>query len=73
MNAYEPYRPFAVFAKSALVADARHRFTNIVVEKDHGIVVLKGELSDARLAREAGELAAAASGTPVFNRIVVRP
>lgn len=65
------YRPFALLAKAALLADSRHCFSDIVVENDHGILVLSGMLPETRLSREAATLAAMASGVAVLNHIVV--
>lgn len=65
------YRPCAVLAKAALVGDAHHRFDRIIVENDHGTVVLSGVVAQERLVREAGNLAAAAAGGLVLNRVVV--
>jgi osmotically-inducible protein OsmY len=65
------YRPCAVLAKAALLGDARHRFHGIVVENDHGTVVLSGVVERVQFARDAGDLAANAAGALVLNRIVV--
>lgn len=65
------YRPYALLAKAALVADSRHRFGGIVVENDRGRLVLRGTLPETRLAHEAATLAAEASGVFVVNHIVV--
>ena len=71
MRSILSYRPCAVLAKAALIGDLRHCFDGIVVEHDHEAIVLSGALPEARLAREAGNLAADASGIPVLNHIVV--
>jgi hypothetical protein len=65
------YRPCALLVKAALIADARHCFDEIVVENDHGTVVLSGVLPEIGLAFDAGEIAAGAAGNLVVNNIVV--
>jgi osmotically-inducible protein OsmY len=57
--------------KAALLADSRRRFEDIVVENDHGSVILRGALSDEQQARDAGDVANGASGGLVVNYIVV--
>ena len=65
------FRPCAVIAKAALIGDSRHRFDGIVVENDHGAVVLSGVVERRQFARDAADLAAKAAGVLVLNRIVV--
>jgi len=65
------FRPIALIAKAALLGDARHRFDAIVVENNHGAVVLSGVVERVQFARDAGDLAARAAGVLVLNRIVV--
>jgi hypothetical protein len=65
------YRPCALLAKTALIGDGDRRFNNIIVENDHGTVVLSGIVAKAQSVIEAGNLAANAAGTLVLNRIVV--
>jgi osmotically-inducible protein OsmY len=71
MNSTTFYRPCALLAKAALVGDADRRFDNIVVENDHGMVVLSGIVARAHLVSEAEDLAADAAGTLVLNRVIV--
>jgi osmotically-inducible protein OsmY len=65
------YRPCAVVVKAALLADSQRRFGDIVVENDHGAVILRGALSEEQHARDAGDLATDAGGGLVVNYIVV--
>jgi osmotically-inducible protein OsmY len=65
------YRPCAVVAKAALLGYSRHCFDDIVVENDHGNVVLSGRLPEEELIHEAGTLAAEATGVLVVNHIVM--
>jgi len=65
------YRPCALLAKAALVGAAGRRFENVVVENDHGTVVLSGIVARAQLVSEAEDLAANAAGTLVLNRVIV--
>jgi osmotically-inducible protein OsmY len=65
------YRPCALLAKAALVGDAGRRFDNVVVENDHGTVVLSGIVASEQSVSEAEDLAANASGTLVLNRVIV--
>ena len=65
------YRPCAVLVKAALIANSRRCFDDIVVENNHGMVVLSGAVGEPELVREAGALAEQASGQLVVNRIVV--
>jgi osmotically-inducible protein OsmY len=65
------YRPCALLAKAALVGDAGHRFDNVIVENDHGTVVLSGIVASEQSVSEAEDLAANATGTLVLNRVIV--
>jgi hypothetical protein len=65
------YRPCAVLAKAALISDSRGCFDDIVVENDHGTVVLSGNLPEEELIRDAGALATEATGVLVVNHIVM--
>lgn len=65
------YRPCAVTVKAALMAESRREFDAVVVENDHGMVVLSGALPSEQLVREAGALAEVASGALVINHIIV--
>ena len=66
------YRPCATLVKAALIADGRGRFDEIVVENDHGTVILSGALPEEYLAREAGEIASGAADSLVVNNIVIQ-
>ena len=67
------YRPCALVVKAALLANGHGCFDGIVVENDHGTVILSGVLPELGLAYEAGTIAEEASGNLVINNIVVAP
>ncbi len=65
------YRPCALLAKAALIGDSRRCFDGVVVENDHGTVILSGAVSESQMVSQAGVLAIAATGVLVINHIVV--
>jgi hypothetical protein len=65
------YRPCAVLAKAALISDSRRCFDGVVVESDHGTVILSGVVSEIGMIGEALALAVEATGVLVINHIVV--
>lgn len=67
------YRPCALLAKAALIGDAGRRFDGVIVENDHGTIVLSGVVKQAQMVRDAGQLAERAGGALVLNRVLVAP
>ncbi len=71
MRSTSLYRPCAVLVKAALISDQRRCFSGVVVENDHGMVILSGIVDEPDLVREAGAVAEEASGRLVVNHVVV--